>query len=192
MTRACIQQRGRVSGRARTIFELQRGQNRRGVSAMAFHRAARVCDGSILNRESSESTNKAPLPLILRPSLLTALAFEHAHRSSPARVQHGPYLRRLLAALIARWGRIGVEAGKNFVLKITVHGRTTSLVSESISAQVNTSSTDLKSGHAKIKLGREDRLDSLFYFCSSAPIQRFRKVDHGGSGIRPCGDRSRA
>jgi hypothetical protein len=59
--------------------------------------------------------------LIFGPCLLAAFALEHAYRSATYGIKHGPNLRRLLAALIARWNWVGMEAGKDLILEIAVH-----------------------------------------------------------------------
>ena len=69
-----------------------------------------------------DAAPEAVLLLIVHPSLLAAFAFKHAHGSARQRIEHGPELRRLLAARGAEVDRVGIEAGKDLVLKIAIHG----------------------------------------------------------------------
>jgi hypothetical protein len=64
---------------------------------------------------------EAPLPLILGPSLLPALALEHADRAAILRIEHGPKQRGLLAATATHPNWIRLEAGKDFVFEFVVH-----------------------------------------------------------------------
>jgi hypothetical protein len=66
-------------------------------------------------------STEAALLLILGPSLLPALALEHANRAAILGIEHGPKERGLIAALAARRNRIGCEAGKDFVFEFVLH-----------------------------------------------------------------------
>jgi hypothetical protein len=63
----------------------------------------------------------AALRLTLGPRLLSALTLEHADGSAGEGVQHCPNQRGLLTAMVARRGRIGIVAGKDFVLEFVTH-----------------------------------------------------------------------
>jgi hypothetical protein len=64
---------------------------------------------------------EAPLPLILGPGLLPALALEHTDRAAILRIEHSPKQRGLLAATATHPNWIGLEAGKDFVFEFVVH-----------------------------------------------------------------------
>jgi hypothetical protein len=53
--------------------------------------------------------------------LLAAVAPEHSHGAPFAGIKHLPNQRRLLAARTTRPGRIGFEAGKDFVFELVAH-----------------------------------------------------------------------
>lgn len=62
----------------------------------------------------------ASLLLVLHPCLLAALALQHPDGYAPAGVEHCPNHNWALAAIAPR-DRIGVEAGKDLVLKFACH-----------------------------------------------------------------------
>jgi hypothetical protein len=62
----------------------------------------------------------SPSP-IFGPGLLAAVALEHPHGAPVAGIKHLPNQRRLLAARTTCPGRIGFEAGKDFVFKLVAH-----------------------------------------------------------------------
>jgi hypothetical protein len=63
----------------------------------------------------------AALLLILGPRLLSALALEHADGPAIHGIEHPPNHGGILAANAARPDRIGIEAGKDFVLELATH-----------------------------------------------------------------------
>jgi hypothetical protein len=74
-------------------------------------------------RRAEEVANRGgPLNLILGPGLFATPAPEHADRAAILGIEHGPNQGGLLLALGACPDRIGVEAGKDFVLEFVVHG----------------------------------------------------------------------
>ena len=50
--------------------------------------------------------------------MLAALAFKHSHRAATEGIQHRPDQRGLLTAMVAGRDRVGVVAGKDFVLEL--------------------------------------------------------------------------
>jgi hypothetical protein len=57
---------------------------------------------------------EAALPFVFGPSLLPALALEHADGAAVLGIEHFPKERGLLAAMAAYGDRVGHVAGKNF------------------------------------------------------------------------------
>jgi hypothetical protein len=64
----------------------------------------------------------AGLRLVFLPSLLAALALEHANSATLSGIQHGSDKGRLLAAMAARPDQGGLDAQKGPVLKLAAHG----------------------------------------------------------------------
>jgi len=98
----------------------------------------------LLNEKPGEATRRPPPEaaslLILRPCLLTAIAFEHTDGAAGLRIQHRPKQRRLLIAVATGLDRIGGVAGKDFVLKLVIHGSVCLPFSASLSTKVNSCS----------------------------------------------------
>jgi hypothetical protein len=70
--------------------------------------------------ELKPSTETALL-LILGPSLLPTVTFEHADGAATLGIEHGPEQGGPLAAIAAQPDWIGIVAGKDFVLKFGTH-----------------------------------------------------------------------
>jgi hypothetical protein len=64
--------------------------------------------------------------LIFGPGALTALALEHADRAAIAGIEHGQNQSGLLITMTAQPDWIGLEAGKDLVLKFVFHGKRSS------------------------------------------------------------------
>ncbi len=76
-------------------------------------------------RSRSSGPQPKPGPLsaspVFGPSLFAAVALKHSHGAPVAGIKHIPNQRRLLAARTTRPGRIGFEAGKDFVFELAAH-----------------------------------------------------------------------